>query len=152
MISNFQRTFFVTSICAERKTIFRNEKAAELLIETLFHYLRLDKYVLHDFVVMPDHIHLLLTPHPLFSLEKTMQFVKGGFSHSYGKFINARTEVWQRSFTMHRIEDEADFYKRRTYILQNPLRAGLMQTGEMYPYCSANPKYAAAKAAHTGSA
>lgn len=56
------RVFFVTSITLQRFPIFRHETTARLLIDTLGHYRDERKFRLHEFVIMPDHIHLLLTP------------------------------------------------------------------------------------------
>jgi REP element-mobilizing transposase RayT len=56
------RTFFVTTITAQRLPIFRRETTADLFIETLLHYRDAGKFLLHEFVVMPDHVHLLITP------------------------------------------------------------------------------------------
>jgi putative transposase len=66
-----------------------------------------------------------------------MQFVKGGFSHRFKKETSSRTEVWQRSFTNHRIRDSADFEKHRRYIHLNPVRAGMVEAPKDYPYSSA---------------
>jgi len=74
------RVFFITTITAQRRPIFRRETTARLLIETLAHYRDEQKYLLHEFVIMPDHLHALLTPAPEISLERAMQFIKGGFS------------------------------------------------------------------------
>jgi len=49
-----------------------------LFLDVLFHYWQQQKYLLHDFVVMPDHFHLLITP--IVTLERAMQLIKGGFS------------------------------------------------------------------------
>ena len=87
------RTFFVTTVTAARRPIFRRESSANLLIETLTHYRDERKYLLHEFVIMPDHTHLLLTPALEISLERAMQFIKGGFSFrlhagsSYGRRV-----------------------------------------------------------------
>ena len=54
--------FFVTSITLQRFPIFRRETTARLLIDTLAHYRDAGKFLLHEFVIMPDHIHVLLTP------------------------------------------------------------------------------------------
>jgi putative transposase len=74
------RTFFITTVTAQRQPIFRRESTANLLIETLTHYRDEKKYLLHEFVIMPDHIHLLITPAEDISLERAIQFIKGGFS------------------------------------------------------------------------
>src|SRR5207248_1450976 len=51
--------------------------AAKLMMETLFSYQKQDKFLLHAFVIMPDHLHLLIAPQGTISLEKAMQFIKG---------------------------------------------------------------------------
>ena len=82
---------------------------------------------------MPDHIHLLLTPAETISLEKAMQYIKGGFSFP----LKSRLSVWQPSFSLRRIEDGSDFEAHLNYIHQNPVRAGLCATAVDYPYSSA---------------
>ena len=69
-----QRTFFITTVTWQRVPIFRKEARARLLIEVMLGYRDQGKYLLHEFVVMPDHIHLLLTPAPEISLERAVQF------------------------------------------------------------------------------
>lgn len=127
------RVFFVTSVTAQRMPIFRKETNANLLIETLAHYRDQGKFLLHEFVVMPDHIHVLLTPAPEISLERAVQFIKGGFS-----FRLRRGLVWQASFSNHRVRDFDDYEKHREYIWMNPVRARLSERPEDYPYSSAS--------------
>jgi putative transposase len=74
-----ESTYFVTANILDRKSLFQVDKIARLFIEVLLNYRTLKKYLLHEFVVMPDHIHLILTPTGI-TLERAMQFVKGGFS------------------------------------------------------------------------
>jgi putative transposase len=112
---------------------------AELLVETLLHYRAEKKYSLHDFVVMPDHVHFILTPDQI-TLERAMQFVKGGFSHRAG-LLNPKQEIWQRGFVDHRVRDSSDYARHREYILLNPVRAKLCEKPEEYPYSSANGRY-----------
>ncbi len=126
------RTFFITTVTARRKPIFSDDARARLLIETLLHYRTEKKYEIHEFVVMPDHVHVLLTPSHEISLERAVQFIKGGFSFR----LRARGTVWQESFTNHHIRDERDFERHREYIRENPVVAGLMKRKEEYPYGS----------------
>ncbi len=128
-----ERIFFITTITAGRLPIFRRDATAKLLIDTLSHYREQKKFLLYEFVIMPDHIHVLLTPAPEISLERAVQFIKGGFSSR----LKSRGSVWQASFTNHRIRDFEDFEQHREYIQMNPVRARLAQTPEAYPYCSA---------------
>ena len=67
-----QQTCMVTTETWCRRDLFRNDRWARLLIDTLRHY-RGTTYLLHEFVVMPDHLHILLTP--LTSLEKAVHFI-----------------------------------------------------------------------------
>ena len=131
---NSDRVFFVTAVSAQRQTIFRRESTANLLIETLAHYRDQKKFLLHEFVIMPDHIHILLTPADEISLERAVQFIKGGSSFR----LHARGSVWQASFTNHRIQNLEDYERHQEYIWLNPVRARLCERPEKYPYSSAS--------------
>ena len=74
--TNNRQTYMITTETWQRRALFRNERWAKLLIDTIYHY-RGSTYLLHEFVIMPDHIHVLITPAT--SLEKAVQFIKGGF-------------------------------------------------------------------------
>ncbi len=109
-------------------------------MDLLAHYGEQRKYVMHEFVIMPDHLHLLLTPAADISLERAMQLIKGGFSYRVGKAVSANAKkrlVWQESFTNHRIRDERDYVHHAEYIRMNPVRARLVDRAELYPYSSA---------------
>ena len=117
------------------------------MMNVLVHYIDQKKFVLHEFVIMPDHLHLLLTPTTEISLERAMQLIKGGFSYRLGRerVNNAKKGlVWQESFTNHRIRDGEDFASHTEYIRMNPIRAGLVERPELYPYSSAYVKRKAA--------
>ena len=128
-------TYFVTAETWERRALFRSQRLAELFLETLQHYRSEGKYLLHEFVVMPDHFHALVTPDRI-TLERVMQLIKGGFSHRVGK-VAPNLEIWQRGFTDHRIRDAGDYAHHREYIRLNPLRAQLCLDPKEYPYSSA---------------
>ncbi len=134
-----QRTFFVTSVTWHRVPIFRVEDRARLLIEVLLGYRDQGKYLLHEFVLMPDHIHLLLTPAGEVSLEKAVQFVKGGYSYRLRKV--AKIQVWQESFTSHRIRDFEDYQRHYEYVRMNPVRARMVRNAAAYAFSSASPGF-----------
>ena len=131
-----QRTFFITTVAWQRLPIFRVEARARLLIEVLLDYRYQGKYLLHEFVVMPDHIHVLLTPAVEISLERSVQFIKGGYSYRLRK--EEKIQVWQESFTNHRIRDVEDYERHCEYVRLNPVRAGLAQGAMAYPFSSGN--------------
>ncbi len=131
-----QRTFFITTVTWQRTPIFRADVRARLLIETLLDYRAQKKYLLHEFVVMPDHVHILLTPSPEMSLERAVRFVKGGYSYRLGQ--EEKLKIWQPSFTNHRIRDSNDYQRHCEYIRLNPVRARFVVEAARYPYSSAN--------------
>jgi len=63
------------------------------------------KFLLHAFVIMPDHLHALITPAPQVSLEKALQFIKGGFFFR----LKSKLDVWMRSFNESLIMSEEKF-------------------------------------------
>jgi REP element-mobilizing transposase RayT len=95
---------------------------AQLFLETLFHYRKEGAFLLHEFVVMLDHFHVILTPSDKLSLERTIQRIKGGFSFRAGKEINPKMEIWQRSFTHRLLLNAEDYARHRDYICRNPVR------------------------------
>ena len=127
------RIFFITTTTAQRQPIFRRETTANLLLETLAHYRDQGNYLLHEFVIMPDHIHLLITPSAEISLERAVQFIKGGFSFR----LKWRGPVWQASFTNHRVGDIDDYERHREYIRMNPVRARLTERDSDHRWSSA---------------
>jgi putative transposase len=130
-----QRTFFITTVTWQRLPIFRVEARARLLIEVLLGYRDRGKYLLHEFVVMPDHIHLLVTPAPEVALERAVQFIKGGYSYRLRKV--EKIQVWQEGFTNHRIRDFDDYQGHCEYVRLNPVRAQLVRDAGAYPFSSA---------------
>ena len=131
------RTFFVGAVAWGRRSIFHAEPMARLFLDVLRHYRMQHRYLLHEFVLMPDHFHLLLTPMPDISLEKAAQLIKGGFSFRVKHEMGSNLEVWQPGFTNHRIHDAGDYARHVEYIRENPVKRHLVARAEDYPYSSA---------------
>src|SRR5437868_13874273 len=100
-----QRTFFVTTNTNLRKMIFNSERMAELVLSVCDDNRSKSRLLVHEFVLMPDHFLMILTPSAEVSLEKAVQLLKGGFSFRANKEFNYPHEVWHRSFSEHRIVD-----------------------------------------------
>lgn len=132
------QTYMITSSTWGRRALFSRDVWAKLAIDTLYHY-RGTGYLLHEFVIMPDHIHVLLTPKT--SLEKAVQFIKGGFSYRAKKELGSNFEVWQKGFSEHRIRDWRDYRIHQTYVQQNPVRKHLCERVEDYAYSSAKSEF-----------
>ena len=117
------------------RALLQSERNATLLIEVLRENVRARKFRIHDFVVMPDHVHLLITVDRDLTIEKAMQLIKGGFSFRLKKQFGYAGEVCQRGFSEVRIDDRQSFLQHRVYIAQNPVRAGLANSPEEFHYC-----------------
>ncbi len=131
-IRQSDQTYFVSFQTAGRKPFFRHERWANLFLNVLEQYR--NTYLLHAYVIMPDHVHLLLTP--VGSLEKSIQVIKGGFSYRAKRELEWSGEIWQAGFSDHRIRDLQDFYSHIVYIEQNPVRARLCASAAEYLYSS----------------
>jgi putative transposase len=131
-------TYFITASCYQKQSLFQSQRMAELFINVLFHYQTQHKYLIHEFVVMPNHFHLLITPQPSAALEKAMQFIKGGFSYRAKRELSFPGEIWQNSFYDRRVRDADEYTKIRHYIHMNPVRKGLVPIPEEFPYSSVN--------------
>src|ERR1035441_8294597 len=122
-IRSNQFSYFVSTQTIGRKPFFRNDRWARLMLSTIEHYDR-SGYKLHAFVIMHDHLHLLITPNE--AVEKSVQLIKGGFSFRAKQEFEWRGEIWQPGFTDHRIRDEADWQRHLEYIRSNPIEAKLV--------------------------
>jgi putative transposase len=134
-------TYFVTFRTSQYRQLFQVENYARLFLKTLYHYRRECRYLLHAFVLMPDHAHLLLTPASDVTIERAVQLIKGGYSHALGTLIGRKSEIWQRGFTDHRIRDAQDFFHHQNYIHQNPVVGRLVFNPSEYRYSSAYPGF-----------
>lgn len=114
---------------------------AEILADQIVQCRSKGYYLLHEFCVMPNHLHVLFTPAGAISLEKAVQMVKGGASYRIGK-QRRFLQLWQDGYHDWRCKNEGDFRAYAEYVRQNPVKAGLVAAAEDWPYSSANPKFA----------
>jgi putative transposase len=143
------RIFFATTKASMGRRLLQSERNAALLIDVLRSLVAERKFKLHDFVIMPDHVHLLLTVEDGMTIEKAMQLIKGRFSHRLTKEFGHLGEVWQRGFSEVQVLNRESFMQHRAYIATNPVKEGLVDSPEQYPYCFeflANKKAAGAEA------
>jgi putative transposase len=136
-IARPRRTFFVTTKTCLNKALLQSDQNATLLVDVLPSCVRANRFHLHDFVIMPGHLHLLLTVENEMTIEKAMQFIKGGFSFRLKRETSFNGEVWQRGFSEVRVNDRASYDNHRRYIAANPVKAGLAPSPDEFPWCFA---------------
>jgi putative transposase len=128
------RTYHVTAVTANRRRLFQVEATAELFLSVLQTQRQKLRMEIHAFVVMPDHVHVLLTPAENVSLEKAVQFIKGGFSF----LLRSKLEVWQKSYNQTQMLSVEKFAACRKYLEMNPVRQRIVLSREEFAYSSAS--------------
>ena len=128
-------TFRVRSDCGP---VLRDRACAEAVLRAL-HNLRIHGDVaLLGYVIMPDHVHLMLTLRRG-NLANAVMRMRSRAGHSIRRLIGGRGPVWQRGFYDHLIRDEQDWGTHMEYIHGNPVRAGLVTEPEEWLFSSAHP-------------
>jgi putative transposase len=107
----------------------------------LYDYRKQKKFRLHEFVVMPDHFHLLLTAESDSTIERAVQFVEGSFAFRAGRELGAQSLVWQKGSSEVRIVDSNAFASISEYIRNNPVARNPVSEAAQFPYSSAHPGY-----------
>lgn len=134
-VLNPARTFFVTTKASAGRHLLQSDRNAGLLIDVLRTLVAEKSFELRDFVIMPDHVHLLMTMDNGMTVEKAMQLVKGRFSYRLSHEFGYKGEVWQRGFSEVQVIGKESFEQHRAYIAKNPIQAGLIRGEDDYPYC-----------------
>ena len=120
--------FFITINSVPRE---RNQLAlpsvADAIVQSLMHYQNAHKLWVHLLLLMPDHLHGLFS----FSRDVSMRRLISDWKRFMAR---QNTIAWQRDFFDHRIRDEASLTEKWDYVLNNPVRKGLVQTPDEWPY------------------
>jgi len=129
------RTFFATTKTYGGRRLLQSDRNATLLVDVLRSCVAARKFQQLDFVVMPNHVHLLITVSGGVTIEKAMQLIKGRFSYRLKKEFGYPREVWQAGFSEVRADTKESVAGYREYIAENPVKAGLAESPGQYPYC-----------------
>ncbi len=133
--------FFVTVLTHGKKLLFQKDRYARLLLDCMLHYHNQGKFAVHAFVIMPDHAHFVLEPLEAGTVERSVQFIKGGYSYRMKKELGYRGEVWRQSFHDRRLRDERELQAAIAYTHRNPVRRGLCALESEFAFSSAHPRY-----------
>ena len=134
-------TYFVTTKAWQSVSVFQVQETADVVVRKILEYRGRGEYLLHEFVLMPDHLHLILTPTESVSLEKAVQLIKGGSSHEIHRVRGSKLQIWQPSFHESRVTDWMDYKKKAHYVQLNPVVAKLVERPQDWLYGSASGKY-----------
>ena len=132
----FDEVLFVTFCTQARRDL---PEVARSVVLGHCHHEHGSKLLLHAAVVMPNHVHLLLSllrndsgwP---YELKAILQSLKGSSAHSVNKLLKQAGPVWQEESFDHVLRSEESVKEKREYIRQNPVRRGLVRVPEDYPW------------------
>jgi putative transposase len=124
------RTYAVTAAAAPRRCPFEQPESADLMVQIILRYRTHASYLLHGFVVMPNHIRLLFTPAE--TLARAVLCLKGGFSFAIRDQVREEVwdEIWQKGYEEHCIHDADDYRSQLRSIAIHPNRHNYPD----YPY------------------
>lgn len=127
---------FITTCTHKRAKVFSDSRYAQLVMDTILFGKEHGWYKLLSFVIMPDHIHLVIVPENK-KVPAIMQGIKGFTSKKINDIKNAKGKLWQDGYHDFAMDNPKAIYQKLRYIEENPVRAGLANKAFDYPYSSA---------------
>ncbi len=139
--SSAQRAFLSLAIDAhldggEGPTYLAEPAVAELVQSALRHFNR-ERYLLHAWVIMPNHVHLLLTLLEDFRLRGVMRSLKSYTSKQANQLLGRSGRFWQPDYYDRSIDSEAGFKAMVQYIHENPVKSGIVEDPADFRWSSA---------------
>ncbi|MCI0330785.1 MAG: transposase [candidate division Zixibacteria bacterium] len=128
--------YFITTTTRERDKVFTSDENSRVMLKIFEEIRESGAAKISAFVIMPDHLHLVVKPEKK-SLDKIMQKIKGKSSRLINQLRNRNGGLWQREYFERAIRDEKDLEEKYQYIVYNPVKEGLAERPEEYPYSSA---------------
>ena len=117
-------------------TYLRQPAVAEQVLASLEYGMQRDDFELHAWVIMPNHVHLLLTPKV--NVSKVLGSLKAGSAKRANSLLGrAGQPFWQDESYDHLVRNDKEFRRIEKYIEQNPVTAGLVANAEDYMWSSA---------------
>ncbi len=150
-LPHFQKDFtphFITFVTKFRWIL--PPVARDIALTSCLHDHR-SKYELYVAVVMPDHIHLVLTPlidertNEISSLPTIMRSIKSASAHLINRRLNRNGPVWQEESFDHVLRSSEGLDAKVEYVLQNPVRKGLVKNWREYAWAWQRTQQAAAE-------
>ena len=128
-----RRVYFVTIVTAERRKAFLDSRVATATVECLRDLRARMNFYIYVYCLMPDHLHALIG---LGESGRTLGAICGAFkslsTRAYWRWHKGR--LWQRQFFDHVVRNEEDFIETVEYVKLNPVRKGLVDRWEQWPY------------------
>ena len=125
--------YFLTTCTYQRRPTFLDHNIATQTIEQFRTTSRAEEFELLAYCVMPDHAHLLvegLTERSDFRRFAKMVKQRAGAAYA----LTSDTPLWQKGYYEHVLREEEDAKEIARYMIANPVRAGIAESPDQYPY------------------
>ncbi len=114
----------------------RQASVAEIVQAALLYFDR-ERYSLHAWCVMPNHVHTLVTPHVKQGLGTILHSWKSYTARECNRLLGRKGAFWAKESFDRYIRNERHFTNAIAYIENNPVKAGLCEQAEDWPWSSA---------------
>lgn len=128
--------YLATTVTANREPIFKDSMTSDLLLKAIFFGRSQRWYYLLSFVIMPDHMHLIIIPRYK-NISNSMKSIKGFSARCINKVFSRQGSIWQSGFYDYMLDSQKKILSRIKYIEDNPARKGLVNNPGDYNYSSA---------------
>ncbi|NOQ90256.1 MAG: transposase [Gammaproteobacteria bacterium] len=137
-ISIPEQIYLITTVTQNRQPIFTDFHCARTVIHSLKHTEQLHRATSLSFIVMPDHLHWLLSLQDKYTLPQVISNIKRRSAYRINQHLNKTgSPVWQHGFHDYALREEDEIKDVARYIVANPLRAGLVDKIGDYPFWDA---------------
>jgi len=113
------------------------EPAVASIVEDSLLYFQNDRYLLSAWCVMPNHVHVVVTPNHDHSLSRIVHSWKSFSAHEINRLVGRRGTVWEEEMFDHIVRDEKSMERFVKYTEDNPVAAGLCERPELWSFSSA---------------
>lgn len=119
----------------------KDSRIADVVQESILRF-NGDRYKLRPWVIMPNHVHFMITPISPWRISDIIQRLKSYTSHQANKILRRTGKFWQEDYFDRYIRNYEHFEKTAAYIENNPVKARLCKKASDWRWSSANYKNA----------
>ncbi|MBA2726960.1 MAG: transposase [Parachlamydiaceae bacterium] len=136
-------TYFVTFCISNRKKKSLSLPVAATIVEDAINFYSGKQYEIDSYVIMPDHVHLLITPYPDFELSKILFNMKSFATKTINNIFSINGRFWQPDNFDHLVRNHGYWIRYFDYIHNNPVKACIVKTPDEYTWSSLSKLYSA---------
>ena len=131
-----QQSHFLTFSCYQRQPHLRTEEMRDLVVAALEHAQLTFRFRVYGFVVMPEHVHLLISEPVRATVAQAMQSLKISSARRAAERAGKSFSLWQTRYYDRNLRDDKEFVEKLRYVHRNPVKRGLCARPEEWRWSS----------------